>query len=228
MQQGANAPGEKKMTENILEKSPLFRGIAKGDIETVITCLSGTYKAYEKDETIVWEGDAVKSVGILLSGSARSTKTDASGKLVIVTLIEPGNYIGLLLAASHDRTSPVTVQTMENLRVLFIPIRNILVRSDCPHHAKVIASLLDGIAEKALVLHDRNDCLIKPTIRAKVLTFLSRMALDTDSRSFTVPMGRDAMAEYLDVDRSALSRELSWMKRDGLIDYEKNWFELQF
>jgi CRP-like cAMP-binding protein len=225
---GSSWAGEKKMTEDMLEKSPLFRGIAKRDIETVITCLSGARKEYGKDENIVWEGDKVENVGILLSGSARSVKTDANGKLVIVTLIEPGGYIGLLLAASHDRTSPVTVQAMEKLSVLFIPIRNILVRSDCPHHAKIIANLLDGIAEKALVLHDRNDCLIKSTVRAKVLTFLSRLAIEADSRSFAVPMGRDAMAEYLDVDRSALSRELSWMKRDGLIDYEKNRFKLRF
>lgn len=216
------------MVEYVLEKSPLFRGIARDDIETMLTCLSATRKDFEKDENIVWEGDTIKNVGILLSGSAQSAKTDVTGKLVIVTLIEPGNYIGVLLAASHDRTSPVSVQALETLTVLFIPIQNILARSDCPHHSKLIGNLLNGIAEKALVLHDRNDCLIKPTVRDKVLTFLSQFAHDAGSHSFTIPMGRDAMSEYLNVDRSALSRELSWMKRDGLINYDKNWFELRY
>lgn len=215
------------MSENILNSSPLFQDIAQDEIEAVLSCLSATRKRFQKDENIVREGDLIKNMGILLSGTAQSVKTNVTGKQVIVTLIKPGNYIGVLLAASHDRTSPVTVQALEDVAVLFIPMQDILSRSDCPHHAKLLSNLLDGIAEKALILHDRNDCLIKPTIRDKVLTFLAEFAHHAGSRSFTIPMGRDAMAEYLDVDRSALSRELSWMKRDGLIDYEKNWFNLR-
>ena len=205
----------------ILEKSPLFRGIACGDINNILSHLSATGREYEKGETILWEGESVSDVGILLSGSARSVKTSVTGKLVIVTLLEPGSYIGLLLAASRDRKSPVTVQALDRLSALFIPIRSILARNDCPHYSLILNNLLDGIAEKALVLHDRNDCLIKPTIRDKVLTFLTRESRRAGPGSFTIPMGREAMAEYLDADRSALSRELSWMKRDGLIDYKK-------
>ena len=214
------------MDEYALRKSKLFQDIDHDGIEEMLLCLSATRKEYEKDEYIIWEGDIVCNIGILLSGYARSTKTDVTGRLVIVTLLEPGSYIGVLLAASHDRKSPVSVQALENLTILFIPIRNILTRVNCPHHLKLMCNLLDGIAEKALVLHDRNNCLIKPTIRGKVLTFLTEAAQNAGTRSFTIPMSRDAMAEYLNVDRSALSRELSWMKRDGLIDYKKNWFEL--
>lgn len=134
--------------------------------------------------------------------------------------------MGVLLAASRGRKSPVTVEALCSLAALFIPVRSILERSDCPHHPILLANLLDGLAEKALVLHDRNDCLIKPTIRAKVLTLLEREAEKALSRSFNIAMNRSAMAEYLDVDRSALSRELAWMKRDGIIDYDKNRFKL--
>jgi CRP-like cAMP-binding protein len=210
----------------VLEASPLFKGIESGDIEAMLARLSAVRREYNKGETIIWEGEAVSEVGILLSGSARSYKCDASGKLFAVTMLGPGSYLGVLLAASHDRTSPVSVQALSGACVLLIPINNILERSDCPHHTKLIGNLLDGIAEKALVLHDRNDCLIRPTIREKVITFLTREARSAGSRSFAIPMGRAAMAEYLDVDRSALSRELSWMKRDGIIKYEKNRFEL--
>ena len=218
---------ETQMSWNVLNRSPLFQGIAQDDIDVMLPCLSATRKEFQKEESIIREGDMIKNIGILLSGIAQSVKTDITGKQVIVTLVKPGNYIGVLLAASHNRTSPVTVQACENLAVLFIPMQNILSRSDCPQHARLLSNLLDGIAEKALILHDRNDCLIKPTIRDKVLTLLSEFAHNVGSSSFTIPMGRDAMAEYIDVDRSALSRELSWMKRDGLIDYEKNWFKLR-
>ncbi len=205
----------------------MFQGIAQDDIEAMLSCLSATRREFQKGESILREGDIIINIGILLSGTAQSVKTDITGKQVIVTVINPGDYIGILLAASHTRTSPVTVQALENVAVLFIPLQNILSTSNCPHHAWLLSNLLDGIAEKALVLHDRNDCLIKPTIRDKVLTFLSEYAHNVGSNSFTIPMSRHAMAEYLDVDRSALSRELSWMKRDGLIDYEKNWFILR-
>lgn len=210
----------------VLERSPLFNGIPRVDIKVVLECLSASVREYGKGGVILREGEANDDIGILLSGSARSVKTDVNGKLVIVTMLWPGDYIGVLLAASRGRKSPVTVEALCGLSVLFIPVSRMLERSDCPHHPALLGNLLDGLAEKALVLHDRNDCLIKPTIRAKVLTFLEREAQRAHSRSLCIAMDRGAMAEYLDVDRSALSRELAWMKRDGIIDYDKNWFKL--
>ncbi|MNR32141.1 hypothetical protein D3C85_1497010 [compost metagenome] len=93
-------------------------------------------------------------------------------------------------------------------------------------HEQLLGNLFDSIAERALELHDRNDCLIMPTIRDKVLTYLTRVMREAGTETFTIPFDREAMAEYLDVDRSALSRELAWMKRDGLIDFYRNEFKL--
>lgn len=211
-----------------LTRSGLFAGIMQNDIEEMLHCFSAVCKKYEKGEMVIWEGDTVNDVGIVLSGSARTTKTDISGKLVIVTLLNPGSYIGVLLAASHERKSPVSVQALESLSVLFIPVRNMLKLCNrlCLRHERLLQNLIDGVAEKALVLHDRNDCLIKPTIRDKILTYLMRIYNETGHKAFTIPFDREAMAEYLNVDRSALSRELSWMKKDGLIDFYKNNFKL--
>ncbi len=210
------------------QRSKLFEGIGPEDLDEMLLCLSVTYKEYKKDEMVIWEGDTTKDIGVVLSGSARSIKIDRSGRLVIVTLLEPGSPIGILLAAGHGRKSPVSVQALEDLSVMFIPIENMmgLCPRLCPRHKRMIWNFLDGIAEKALVLHDRNDCLIKTTIREKVLAYLMQMSGKTGTRVFTTPLDRDAMAEYLNVDRSALSRELSWMKRDGLIDFHKNSFEI--
>ncbi len=214
------------MYTDALAKSQLFKGIAKKEIPSIVSCLSAIQKKYGAGEIMLWEGDHVSDIGILLSGSARSMKTDLNGKQVIVTLLSPGSYIGVLLAASKDRKSPVSVRAHEASHAIFIPIGHILTRCDCPCHANLVENLLNGIAEKALVLHDRNDCLIKPSIREKVLTFLTVEAKKKGAATFKIMMDRDAMAEYLGVNRSALSRELSWMKRDGLIDYDKNWFKL--
>ena len=212
----------------ILERSPFFDGIRPSDIKKMIGCLGAAYKEYEKNETVLWEDSVVTQVGIILSGHARSIKVNTSGKLVIVTLLEEGGYIGALLAASRHRKSPVSVQATDRLSVLFFPVERLLTSCHhaCPCHARLLSNFLSGVAEKALVLHDRNDCLIKPTIRDKVLTYLTRVANEKNSRAFTIPLDRNAMAEYLNVDRSALSRELAGMKRDGLIDYHKNHFTL--
>ena len=210
----------------IPEGTPFFENINPQNIPQILHSLSAVHKNYGKKEGILWEGDTVTDIGILLCGSALSLKTDITGKQVIVTLIKPGSYIGVLLAADQGRRSPVTVQAAEASSVLFIPCQNLLTRNNCPEHALLLHNLLQGIAEKALVLHERNDCLIKPSIRAKVLTFLSLEADKAGSRSFSVPLNRAARAEYLDVDRSALSRELSHMKADGLIDYNRSYFHL--
>lgn len=213
---------------SVLEKSHLFNGIKKENIKKMIKCLRAEYKEYEKNETVLWQGSVVTKIGIVLSGHARSTKTDISGKLVIVTLLEESSYIGVLLAASHNHKSPVSVQALDHLSALFFPAEHILAscRHACQCHRKLLSNFLDGIAEKALILHDRNDCLIKPTVRDKVLTYLTRVANEKDNRSFIIPLDRNAMAEYLNVDRSALSRELTRMKKDGLIDFYKNSFKL--
>jgi CRP-like cAMP-binding protein len=209
-------------------QSRLFSGISPNDIPQILKCLSAIRKEYAKDEMVVREGDLVDDVGIILRGSAQSTKLSITGKKIIVSLHYPGGYTAVLTAASRGRRCPMSVQAIEPLEVLFIPIKSILSGCTklCNSHEQLLGNLFDSIAERALELHDRNDCLIMPTIRDKVLTYLTRVMRETGTETFTIPFDREAMAEYLDVDRSALSRELAWMRRDGLIDFYRNKFKL--
>lgn len=209
-------------------QSRLFAGISPDDIPHMLTCLSATQKEYAKDEMVVREGDFVDDVGIILQGRAQSTKLSVTGKKIIVSLHYPGGYTAVLTAASRGRRCPMSVQAIEPLEVLFIPVQNILSCCTrlCTAHEQLLGNLFDSIAERALELHDRNDCLIMPTIRDKVFTYLTRVMREAGTETFTIPFNREAMAEYLDVDRSALSRELAWMKRDGLIDFYRNEFKL--
>lgn len=208
----------------ILKKASLFHGIEEEEIPRLVRHLKAFEREYEKNEAILWQGDRAECIGILLSGKAHSQKTNLNGDTVIVTVLEPGSYIGVLLAAAKGRKSPVTVWTQKASQVIFIPIKNIFEMKLQPYGEKLLENLIYGIAEKALTLHDRNDCLIKGSIREKVLTYLTRQ--NQGEGAFQVPMNRETMADYLNVDRSALSRELSRMKRDGIIDYRKNNFRL--
>lgn len=213
---------------DILVQSHLFSGIEPNYIPKMLICLSAMRKEYEKGEMVVCEGDSVNDIGIILKGSARSTKLSITGKQIIVSLHYPGGYTAILTAASGKRKCPMSVQALESLTVLFIPVKNMLSRCTklCAAHEQLLFNLFDSIAERALELHDRNDCLIMPTIRDKVLTYLTKVCCESKARIVRIPFNREAMAGYLNVDRSALSRELARMKREGLIDFYKNKFEL--
>lgn len=210
----------------VLEQTSLFYGINGKEIEKVIKYMHARFVKYKKDEMIIGEGSVVNDIGILLSGSGRSIKREESGKVSIITLLKPGSFIGILLAASKIRKSPVSVEAQEQLCVLFIPIKNFISNKACPKHSILMCNLIDAIAEKAMILHDRNDCLIKSTVREKVLAYLKRVSKEKESNTFNIPLDRNGMAEYINVERSALSRELSRMKKEGVIDYYKNSFKL--
>jgi CRP-like cAMP-binding protein len=143
-------------------------------------------------------------------------------------LLQKGSEIGVLLAASPEYDSPVSVQAQEDVSVLLIPYDRLFARCKraCQKHETLLRNYIGIVAEKGLVLHERMNCLLKPTLRDKILTYLMRVSREQQSRTVSIPMNRNAMAEYLNIERSALSRELSCMKRDGLIDYHKNGFKL--
>ena len=213
-----------------LVKTNLFAGISQDEIPGLLNCIRARLAEYEKDELIIDEGNMVYDFGIILSGNGRSIKWDASDKVIIITLLGKGSEIGIILAASIEHKSPVSVHALDDVTVLLIPFDRVFARCEkaCPGHDRLLRNFINIVAEKGLVLHERIDCLLKPTVREKVLTYLSRVSCEQHGQTISIPMNRNAMAEYLNVERSALSRELSQMKRDGLIDYHKNSFKLIF
>lgn len=142
-------------------------------------------------------------------------------------LLEKGSEIGVILAASSEHKSSVSVQVQDDVSVLLIPFDRVFVRSEkaCPWHDKLLRNYISVVAEKGLVLHERIDCLLKPAAREKIMAYLIHVSHEQQSRTFSIPLNRNTMAEYLNIERSALSRELSIMKKDGLIDYYKNCFK---
>ena len=213
----------------ILAQTNLFSGIEADEIAGLLDCVNAKRIEYKKDAFIIEEGDTVYDFGIMLSGHGRSIKWDMNDKVIIITLLKEGSEIGIILAASLEHKSPVSVQAQDDVSVMSITFDRVFSRCEkaCPRHDRLLRNFINIVAEKGLVLHERMDCLLKPTVREKVLTYLQRISGEQQSRSITVPINRNGMAEYLNIERSALSRELSHMKRDGLIDYHKNWFYLK-
>jgi len=218
------------MIEHIIDLSQtkLFAGIEPDKIAALLDCVHARRVDYLKDEMIVEEGNRIHEFGIMLSGHGRSIKWDASDRLIIITLLQAGSEIGVLLAANPEQESPVSVQAVDDVSVMLIPYDCMLARckKNCPQHEKMLRNYIGIVAEKGLVLHERINCLLKPTLRDKILTYLLRVSREQLCKTFVIPMNRNAMSEYLNIERSALSRELSYMKRDGLIDYHRNSFRL--
>ena len=211
-----------------LAQTNMFSGINPEKIAGLLECVDGRVVHYSKDEMIIEEGSSVLTFGVMLSGHGRSLKWDASDRQVIITLLSQGSEIGVLLATNPEYASSVFVQALDDVSVLMIPFDRLLARCEknCLQHEILLRNYLRIVAEKGLVLHERIDCLLKPTVRDKIMTYMLRVSKEQQSRTFSIPINRNGMSKYLNVERSALSRELSQMKRDGILNYHRNEFEL--
>lgn len=215
-----------------LEKSELFKGLNNSDICRVCGCLGTCTKTYKKGAVITRKGEVSQQFGVVLSGVAHSVGLNAHGEPYTVRFYSEGEYINAASAIS-GRASAFTVKASGRLTVLHVPVKKIVRQCPkvCAAHAKVANNLMKCIAGDALFFQERADCLSKPTIRGKVTAFFDTSVISdynnglVKEKEFTIPFNREELAEYLGVERSALSRELSKMKKDGLIDFDRNVFK---
>ena len=201
--------------KDVLESAALFAGIKPELIPGLLRCIGAREVKVPKGGRIIKEGEPAAQFGILLSGSGRSVKTYAEGRVILIMLLSPGSKIGVL---------------DEDSSILMVWFAGLMARcaEHCPQHERLIQNYAGVVARKGLILHERSDCLLRPTVREKIMAYLNRASREQGGFSIKLPPDRSAMAEYLNVDRSALSRELSSMKRDGLINYYKSNFELKY
>ena len=211
-----------------VEHSGLFFGISSEKLSLMLDCLPARRAEFAAGEFLLRQGDTVSEVGLVLSGDAASMKIDGQGKSLMLTSLEAGSFVGILVAASREQKSPVFVQARTDLTALFFPASSLIspCPKNCPEHGLLTRNFLACTAQKSLSLNDRIDCLVRRSVREKVTVYLHHMAKERNSREFTIPLDREAMAGYLNVERTALSRELSRMKAEGLLEYRKNFFRL--
>ena len=210
----------------ILKDNPLFTGIALGDFQRMMTCLSAKTSSFAKDEILLLTGDAVSSVGLILRGGVRILKEDREGRATILTELSAGEIFGEVFACAGIVLSPVTIQATEATEILAIDYRRIISScgSACPFHTQLIANMLKLIAMKTLMLNQKLEILSKRSTREKLLAYFD-LQRGATSR-FSIPFNREELANYLCVDRSAMSAELGRMRDEGLIRYTRNEFEL--
>ena len=212
-----------------LKHCPLFEKIAESHLETLLKCLGATQKNFGKNGVVFAADKKLDSVGIVLSGAVHTVREDFWGKRTIVGRIECGGLFGEAFACAGTEKFPFNVIAAEASDVLFVKCNRILTScpSACGFHTTLIKNLTLILAEKNIALTQKLKHLTQPTTREKLLSYLSEQAQTVHSKTFAIPFNREELADYLSVERSAMSAELSRMRRDGLVRYQKNHFELR-
>jgi len=212
----------------VLERCPLFDGIAPEHKAAMLGCLGARVIAYEKNEAIFMEGDPAFQVGVVLSGSAQIVKEDFYGNRSIVTSVMPSQLFGESFACADIESMPVSVIAAEKSEIMLIDCRKITVTcsSACSFHSRMILNLLRVVAAKNLVFNQKLEIVSKRTTRDKLMAYLLDQAKQHGSAEFTIPFDRQALADYLGVERSALSAEISRMRAEGVFENTKSTFRL--
>ncbi|MGI6212391.1 MAG: Crp/Fnr family transcriptional regulator [Anaerovoracaceae bacterium] len=212
----------------VIQKSEIFKGIDKSELEALLPCLLEQKRRYQKGESIFRTGDRIIKIGLLLAGTAHIERYDYWGNRHIVTALRPGDIFGESYAASPGSIMNVSVAADEDLSVLFLDLSKALhmCTSACPFHARLIDNLVSLLAGRNLMLNEKLTYVTQHTLRDKILSYLSAESVRQHSSYFDIPFDRQQMADYLNAERSALSNELSKLRADGIIDFQKNHFRL--
>ena len=205
-----------------LTQTSLFSGISQADLSALLSCLAAVERRYSKGAVILAEGEPTQWMGLVMEGRAIISCADVWGKSSILGFAEPGAVFGEAYACVPGEALLISVCAAEETRVLFLNVGKLLTvcGNACPFHARLIRNLLTISAGKNLQLSRRIFHTTPKSIRGRLQSYFSECAKKSGSLTFTLPFNRQQLADYLGVDRSAMSSELSKMQRDGLIQVQ--------
>lgn len=211
-----------------LRDCPLFRGIDEEKIPLALKCLGAKQVEYKKGEAILREGEDAGRFGIVLSGEAQIVRVDFYGNRSILASVRPPQIFGESFACAGISAIPVSVIATQPTCVLLIDSGCIFGGhgQSCAFHERIIFNLLNITARKNLEFNQKLEILSKRSTREKLMTYLLMEAKKSGSDSFAIPFDRQELADYLGVDRSGLSSEISKLKRENVLKSEKNHFTL--
>ena len=211
-----------------LKRTQLFAGVGDDEISAMLNCLQAQLLTFQKGEYVFREGEHVDKITLLVEGKLLIQKDDFWGNRSIVHAIQVGEMFGESYIAPESGALLNDVIAEENSAVLFFDIHKILTvcPSACKFHAMVIQNLFFAISEKNRKLVQKIGHISKRSTRAKLLSYLSEEAKRQNNSSFSIPFNRQQLADFLSVDRSAMSNELCKMRNEGLLEFDKNKFTL--
>lgn len=216
------------MTMDFIKEARLFKGMTEEELTIALQKLHAKEKEFLKKETIFFSGNPTKKLGLVLKGSVTVENNDIWGNRTILSNIGQSQIFAETYAILSGEPLMVDAVANEYSRILFLDI-------ECLRHLhstaeawqiKLLTNLLTISAQKNLALSNRSFYTAPKTIRGKVMAYLNAMALRTGKQAFDIPFNRQQLADYLNLERSALSKELGKMQKDGLISIDKNHFKI--
>ena len=212
----------------VLKRTKLFSGVGEEDIASLLSCLGARKKEYKKGEYVLREGGHISDIFILVEGKIHIQKDDYWGNRSILSVISVGEMFGEGYAAPESGALLNDVVAVEDSSVIFFDVKRILTTcsSACRFHNMIVQNMFFAISDKSRKLVQKLGHMSGRTTRAKLISYLSEEAKRQGSSAFTIPFNRQQLADYLCVDRSAMSNELCKMRDEGMIKFEKSRFEL--
>jgi CRP-like cAMP-binding protein len=214
---------------SLLKKSDLFQGIAEEELDSLLKCLGCTFKQYKKGEVVYLAGSFVREIGVVVSGRVHIIKDDTWGNSNIIAEISGGEMFAEAFVCGGIGLLPVSVMAaLDTTEVMFADFQRVVTAcsSACIFHALLIRNMMGVLARKNIMLAGKMEHILKRTTKEKLLSYLSEQSRLRGSGSFSIPFDRQGLADFLSVERSALSAEMSKLKANGIINYRKNRFEL--
>ncbi len=216
---------------NKIEKllgTPLFAGIDREELDRMMGCLCASQKAYPSGGSVMLAGDDADRVGLVIEGSVQVSREDINGNRNILARFGEGELFGEVFACMGVERIPVTVIASPGTTVLFIDLKRIVGSCGiaCAFHSRLIANLLRLLAQKNLLLNEKVTCVGHRSTREKIEAFLMMQWEKEGQNPFKIPFTRAEMADYLCVDRSAMSAVLGKMRDEGVLRFNRSSFEL--
>ncbi|MDD4146083.1 MAG: Crp/Fnr family transcriptional regulator [Clostridia bacterium] len=213
-----------------LEKCPLFQEITAEELSCVLDCLQPKIKNYKgRDICITLEGEKFSGVGVVLSGEVAVTKENVEGNRVMMTKLGAGGLFGEIAAFSGKRVWPATVVTLGACHVMFVPINKIVdsCAKHCPSHRQLILNMLKIVSNRTLMLNRKLEYLAIKSMRGKISTFLLEQYKKAGQKKFKLSLTRQELADFLNVSRPSLSREMCRMRDEGVIEFKRELIEIR-
>ncbi len=214
---------------NQIKNSPLFFGMNEDELRGILECFNARLKSYESGEMIIRQSDVITNLYLVLEGGVNIEKDTYWGRRIIITKLGVNDNIAMSFVACKAVESTIDAIASENTKLLVLNYEKCtsMCQNACARHKVLINNMFEILAKENLELLQKIENISQKSIRDKLLTYLSNEARKNKNNVFEIPFNRQDLADYLNIDRSAMSFELSKLQKEGLIQYEKNKFLLK-